>query len=113
MTVKNFLEYCDIDISPRRFKLKVKLPKIVRKKKEAQSKEDIVEILNVCDNIRLRTYVISLAATGMRAVEALSIRIKDIDFDANPAKLFVRGDYTKTKVDRIIFLTAAKIMVRV
>jgi integrase len=49
----------------------------------------------------------------MRAVEALSIRIKDIDFDANPAKLFVRGDYTKTKVDRIIFLTAAKIMVRV
>jgi integrase len=105
VTVKNFLEYCDIDISPRRFKLKVKLPKIVRKKKEALSKEDIVEILNVCDNIRLRTYVISLAATGMRAVEALSIRIKDIDFDANPAKLFVRGEYTKTKVDRIIFLT--------
>ena len=105
VTVKNFFEYCDIDISPRRFKLKVKLPKIVRKKKEALSKEDIVEILNVCDNIRLRTYVILLAATGMRAVEALSIRIKDIDFDANPAKLFVRGEYTKTKVDRIIFLT--------
>ncbi len=105
MTVKNFFEYCDIDISPRRFKLKVKLPKVVRKKKEALSKEDIVEILNICDNIRLRTYLILLAATGMRAVEALSIRIKDIDFDSNPAKLFVRGEYTKTKVDRIIFLT--------
>ncbi|MDQ6668551.1 MAG: site-specific integrase [Thermoproteota archaeon] len=105
VTVKNFFEYCDIDISPRKFKLKVKLPKIVQKKKEALSKEDIVEILNVCDNIRLRTYVILLATTGMRAVEALSIRIKDIDFDANPAKLFVRGEYTKTKVDRIIFLT--------
>jgi len=105
VTVKNFFEYCDIDISPRRFKLKVKLPKVVRKKKEALSKEDIVEILNVCDNIRLRTYVILLAATGMRAVEALSIRIKDINFDSNPAKLFVRGEYTKTKVDRIIFLT--------
>ena len=46
-----------------------------------------------------------LAASGMRAVEALSIRIKDIDFDSNPANLFVRGEYTKTKVDRIIFLT--------
>jgi hypothetical protein len=67
--------------------------------------EDVIEILNVCDNIRLRTYVILLAATGMRAVEALSIRIKDIDFDSNPAKVFVRGEYTKTKVDRIIFLT--------
>ncbi len=105
VTVKNFFEYWDIDISPRRFKLKVKLPKIIRKKKEALSKEDIIEILNICDNIRLRTYVILLASTGMRAVEALSIRIKDIDFDSNLAKLFVRGEYTKTKVDRIIFLT--------
>jgi len=105
VTVKNFFEYCDIEISPRRFKLKVKLPKIVRKKKEAISKEDIIEILNICDNIRLRTYVLLLAATGMRAGEALSIRIKDIDFNSNLSTLFVRGEFTKTKVDRIIFLT--------
>jgi integrase len=105
VTVKNFFEYSDIKISPRRFKLKVKLPKIVSKKKVALSKEEIIEILNVCDNIRLRTYVMLLAATGMRAGEALSIRIKDIDFNSNPATLFVRGEYTKTKVDRIIFLT--------
>jgi integrase len=103
ITVKNFFEYYDINLS--RFKLKVKLPRIVRKKKEALSKEDVVVILNVCDNIRLRTYVILLAATGMRATEALSIRIKDIDFNSNPAKLFVRGEFTKTKVDRTIFLT--------
>ena len=105
VTVKNFFEYCDIDISPRRFKLKVKLPKIIRKKKVAVSKGEITEILNVCDNIRLRTYVMLLATTGMRAVEALSIRIKDIKFDTNPATLFVRGEYTKTRVDRTIFLT--------
>jgi integrase len=55
---------------------------------EPLSKEEIIEILNVCDNIRLRTYVILLASTGMRAVEALSIRIKDIDFDSNPVKGF-------------------------
>jgi hypothetical protein len=30
-TVKNFLEYHDVDISPRKFKLKVKLPRVVRK----------------------------------------------------------------------------------
>ncbi len=46
-----------------------------------------------------------LAATGMRAVEALSTRITDLDLDFNPPKLFVRGEYTKTKVDRLIFLT--------
>jgi integrase len=105
ITVKNLLEYNDIDISPRKFKLKVKVPKVIRKSKEALDKEDIVNILNSCSDIRLKTYVMLLAATGMRATEALSIRIMDIDFKANPVKLFVRGEYTKTKVDRTVFLT--------
>jgi integrase len=106
VTVKNFLEYNDVDISPRKFKLKIKLPKAVRRNKEALSKEDIVNILNTCSDIRLKTYVMALAATGMRAVETLSIRNKDLDLQSNPAKLFVRGEYTKTKSDRIIFLTS-------
>jgi integrase/recombinase XerD len=105
VTVKNFLEYHDIDISPRRFKLKVKLPRIIRKNKEALSKEDIVEILNAASDIRIKTYVLLLAATGMRAGEALSVRIKDLDLDSSPARLFVRGQYTKTRTDRTIFLT--------
>lgn len=106
VTVKNFLEYCDVDISPRKFKLKVKLPKIVRRNKEALSKEDVVDILNTCSDIRLKTYVMLLAGTGMRAVEALSIRIKDLDLNSSPPKLFVRGEFTKTRSDRTIFLTS-------
>jgi integrase len=47
-----------------------------------------------------------LASTGMRAVEALSIRIKDFDLQSNPSNLFIRGEYTKTKPDRTIFLTS-------
>jgi integrase len=106
VTAKNFLEYHDVDVSPRKFKMKVKLPKVVRKKKEALSKEDIMSIVNTCSDIRLRTYVMLLAATGMRAVEALSIRIKDLDIQSNPPQLFVRGEFTKTKSDRTIYLTS-------
>jgi integrase len=105
ITIKNFLEYSDIDISPRKFKLKVRLPKIIRKNKEALSKEDVVDILNACSDIRLKTYVMFLASGGFRAVEALSVRIKDLDLDSKPATVFVRGEYTKTKADRVIFLT--------
>ncbi len=101
VTVKNFLEYHDVDISPRKFKMKVKLPKVVRKKKEPSSKEDIADILNTCSDIRLKTYVLLLAATGMRAVEALSIRIKDLDLQSNPPKLFIRGEFTKTRSVRL------------
>jgi integrase len=106
VTVKNFLEYNDVDISPRKFKLKVKLPKVVKRSKEALTKEDIVDILNACADIRLKTYVMLLASTGMRAVEALSIRVKDIDLQSSPPRLFVRGEFTKTRTDRIIFLTS-------
>ena len=38
---RNFLEYNDIEISPRKFKLKVRLPKPVIRHKEAISKEEI------------------------------------------------------------------------
>jgi hypothetical protein len=46
VTAKNFLEYHDVDVSPRKFKLKVKLSKIIRRSKEVLSKEDVIDILN-------------------------------------------------------------------
>ena len=48
----------------------------------------------------------SSASTGCRAVEALSIRYVDLNLDTNPAKVLIRGEYTKTRVDRSVFLTA-------
>ena len=104
-TAKNFLEYFDIEISPRKFMLKVKFPKVVRKDIQPLTKEDIINILNACSDIRLKTYVMLLAATGMRASEALSIRLADCNLSTNPAKLLIRGEYTKTKVSRFVFLT--------
>ena len=104
-TVKTFFEYNDIEISPRKFKVKVRFPKTVFKHKEAIDKEDIIKILNGCSDLRLKTYVMLLASTGLRATEALSCRLKDLDLEANPAKLSIRGEFTKTKVDRYVFLT--------
>jgi integrase len=46
-----------------------------------------------------------LACTGMRATEALSIRLKDVDLNADPIKVFIRGEYTKTNLSCFVFLT--------
>ena len=46
-----------------------------------------------------------VTSTGMRPIEALSIPVKDLDLKSNPSRLFVRGEYTKTRSDRTIFLT--------
>ena len=105
VTIRNFLEFNDIDISPRKFKIKIRLPKNIKRNKEAIDKDDIINILNSCSDIKLKTYVMFLASTGLRAVEALSIRVKDLDLESYPAKVTIRGEYTKTKVDRYVFLT--------
>ena len=108
ITAKTFLEFNDIELNPKKFKLKVRFPKIVFRHKEAIDKEDIIKILNGCSDLRLKTYVMLLSSTGLRATEALSIRIKDLNFGSNdgrPSKAIIRGEYTKTKVDRYVFLT--------
>jgi integrase len=103
-TAKNFLEYYDFDISPRKFKLKVKIPKIVRRLREALNREDIVRILEACTSIKLKTFVLCLAATGLRSSECCSIRNTDIDF--KKGRINIRGEFTKTKQDHYVFMTS-------
>ncbi len=103
-TAKNFLEYYDFDISPRKFKIKVKIPKIVRRLREALNREDIVRILESCTSIKLKTFVLCLAATGLRSSECCSIRLCDLDF--KNGKINIRGEFTKTKQDHYVFMTS-------
>jgi hypothetical protein len=46
VTTKNLLEFYDIDISPKKFKLKVRLPKAIRKNKKALTKEPCQVIIS-------------------------------------------------------------------
>jgi integrase len=103
INVKNFLEYFDISVNPHKFKLRVKLPRVLNQYKEALTKEDIIKILNACPSIKLKTYLICLAVTGCRASEMCSVRLKDIDLENS--KINLRAEYTKTKVGRYCYIT--------
>jgi integrase len=104
--VKNFLEFNDVDISDSKFRLKIRLPKAIRRNKEALTKDDVRDIILACSDIRLKTYVMFLASTGMRAVEALSIRLKETNLKSKPARIYIRGEFTKTRQDRYVYLTS-------
>jgi integrase len=103
ITARNLLEYYDMEVSPRKFKFKVVIPKPIVKYKEALTREFILQILENCPNPRLKIFVLWLAATGMRAGEACSIRMMDLNLDNR--KVYIQGEYTKTKIDRWVFLT--------
>ncbi|MGB6590889.1 MAG: tyrosine-type recombinase/integrase, partial [Candidatus Nitrosopolaris sp.] len=102
-SVRSYLAYNDVDIIPSKFKRKVKMPKSYREDEEALDTSDIRKILLACNNMRLKTYLLILASGGMRAVEGLAIRIKDIDFSVNPTKIRIRN--TKTRVSRDIYIS--------
>lgn len=105
VTAKQYLLWNDVEISESKMQAKVKLPKVVKKKKTPLSVQSIREIILASGDIRLRTYIHFLAATGCRATEGLSIRICDLELDAIPPRANIRGEFTKTKVDRFVYLT--------
>lgn len=103
--IKHFLEANDVTINQTKFRMKIKLPKEIKRENEGISKDQIREILAACEDIRLKTYVMFLASTGWRASEALSVRLQDIDFDAKPVRVNLRGENAKTRTDRHTYLT--------
>ena len=103
ITARNLLEYYDVEVSPRKFRFKVIIPKSIVRHKEALTRESIIEILEKCPNPRLKIFVLWLAATGMRAGETCSIRMMDLDLEDR--KVYIQGEHTKTKIDRWVFLT--------
>jgi integrase len=103
--IRSYFGYYDIDIIPSKFKRKVKMPRCYREDEEPIDVNDIRNILLHCNNRRLKTYLLVLGSGGMRAVEALAIRLKDIDFSVSPTKIHVRKEYAKTRVSRDIYIS--------
>jgi integrase len=104
-SIRSYLAYYAIDVVPARFKRRVKMPKVCREDEEPLDASDIRNILLVCNNRRLKAYLLVLASGGMRAVEGLAIRQKDIDFSVTPTKVHIRKEYTKTGVARDIYIS--------
>ena len=81
------------------------MPKPYHEDEEPLDVNDIRNILLNCNNRRLKTYLLLLASGGMRAIEALAIRLCDIDFSVNPTKIHIRKEFAKTRTSRDIYLS--------
>lgn len=103
--IKSYLSYHDIDIIPSKFKRRVRVPKLYREDEEALDEKDIRKILLACNSRRLKPYLLVLASGGPRAIEALAVRLNDVDFSCSPTKLHIRKEYAKTRVARDIYIS--------
>ena len=103
--VRSYLQYHDIDINPYKFRRRVRLPKVPREDERPIDENEIRNILLACNNRRLKAYVLVLASGGMRAIEGLAIRYRDLDFTISPTRVHIRKEFTKTKTARDIYIS--------
>jgi integrase len=105
--VKEFFNYYNRDVSSKELKfIRNKLPKgnarTIEKDMDIETIRTILQHLDV----KGRALVLVLASSGMRINEALSVSLDDVDLEAVPACINVRGETTKTGDSRITFISA-------
>jgi integrase len=103
--LRSYFAYYDIDVIPSKFKRRVKIPKVYREDEEPLDASDVRKLLLSCNNRRLKGYLLVLASGGLRAVEALAIRLKDVNFSVSPTRIHIRKEYVKTKISRDIYIS--------
>jgi len=103
--VKGYLIHLGVEVYSEKCKQYVKLPKILRKRKEPVTKDMLVRIMSVV-SFKLRVVFLVALSSGMRIGEIGGLRLSDIDFTCTPTRIRIRAETTKTREERETFLTS-------
>jgi site-specific recombinase XerD len=103
--VESYFAANDIETSKRKLKARVRLPKRYKVNKEAIDASDIRDILLACTHDTLKVFLLMLASSGIRSIEALSLRSSDIDFSDVPTTIHIRPQISKTKQENYIYIS--------
>lgn len=103
--VKEYLLQNDIEISQKQARtIRKKMVKGGARTIEKDLDTDTLrKIINHMD-IKGKALVLTLASSGMRIGEALSLNINDIDLTSSPPVITIRGKNTKTGENRVTFV---------
>lgn len=104
-SIRSYFQNYDIEISTWRFKHKVRIPKTPQGEEQPIDASDIRKILKATNNRRLKAYLLVLASSGLRATEAITLRLKDFDFESIPTRIHVRPEFAKTRVERFVYIS--------
>ena len=93
-----------IDVFAEKCKQRVKVPKIKRLKKEALTKEILIKLLHNLDP-KLQSAVLLALSSGLRVGEISGLTLSDIEFNAEPVKINVRAETSKSGEDRETYIS--------
>lgn len=82
----------------------VDMPKTIKEKRVPLEKEQIRIMVEAAAKYT-KGIILGLVSSGMRSSEFLQIKESDIKWNLDPVEVHLRAEITKTKVDRITFLS--------
>jgi integrase len=102
--VKRILRFSDVEINNDKLRLKLVLPKTrAITNNRIPTVEELRLMLSLTD-LRGKTVLTMLVSSGMRIGELLQLKVGDVDF-TKPTRLDIRASNTKTKRDRVVFIS--------
>ena len=106
-SVKAFFEYYDRTLPAKDLKfIRYKLPKGSARTIEKDLDIETIRIILQHLDVKGRALILALASSGMRINEALTLSLEDINLNAKPACITIRGENSKTGDNRISFISA-------
>ncbi len=103
--IVKFLRFKDLEISNEKMRSKLDLPRIYTLTQDKAPSIDELRRILTNTNGRGKSLITLLASSGMRVGEALSLRVKDLDFTKSLTTIRLRAEVTKAKTARYCFLS--------
>ncbi len=103
--LKKYFRSCGIKIHQEDIEDCITIGRKMRVKKYPLSHEIVSKIINEMPHFEFKALSILLAATGMRKTETIMLVPSDFDFTSYPVSIHIRASSTKTREDRIVYLT--------
>lgn len=82
----------------------IDMPKLIKEKKVPLERQQIETLVENASR-SMKGIIYCLVSSGMRSSEFLQLEKKDIKWNLDPVEIHLRAEITKTKVDRVTFLS--------
>lgn len=104
--VKEYFLFNRVEFTQRELKhIRLKLPKGNARTVEKDMDGSTIRRILEHSDLKGRALILTLASSGMRIREALQVKVGDVDLGGKPPVIAIRGEYTKSGVQRFAFIS--------
>jgi integrase len=104
--IKEYFLINDIELSAKDTRqIKSRMPKGGARTIERDLDNKVAQVILAHSDVKGKALILSLLSSGMRLGECLQLRFSDVDLEKTPAEITIRQEMTKTRHQRVAFLS--------